>query len=366
MTRTNKHSERGLSGPWLCDQHVERGIRGLTPPAQGETLTRRSFLAAAASLAAGVWAAPRLFADDEPDEPALIAITLDLEMSRNYPTKDQTHWDYEKGNLNAETKQYAVEAAKRVKQHGGVLHFFAVGRTFEQENIDWMADITAEGHPIGNHTYDHVNVLATKLEDVQFRFKRAPWLIDGKTTSEVIEENIQLCTTAMRMRLGKRPDGFRTPGGFARGLKDQPNIQQMLLDQGFDWVSSLYPAHKSALVDNQVPQEVFADIVKAQLAAQPFVYPTGLVEVPMNPISDVGAFRGAGWDLPSFLEAVRLGVTWAIASGGVYDFLGHPSCLYVTDPEFETIDLICDLVKQAGDKAKIVDLGTIAKRAAKA
>jgi hypothetical protein len=55
-------------------------------------------------------------------------------------------------------------------------------------------------------------------------------------------------------------------------------------------------------------------------------------------------------------------VTWAIEHRAVFDFLAHPSCLYVTDPEFKTIELICNLVKQAGDRAKIVDLGTIAKR----
>lgn len=43
---------------------------------------------------------------------ALIAITLDLEMSRNFPKWETTHWDYEKGNLNDETKRYAVEAAR--------------------------------------------------------------------------------------------------------------------------------------------------------------------------------------------------------------------------------------------------------------
>jgi hypothetical protein len=35
----------------------------------------------------------------------------------------------------------------------------------------------------------------------------------------------------------------------------------------------------------------------------------------------------------------------------------------VVDPEFKTIGLICDLVKKAGKRAAIVDLGTIAKRA---
>lgn len=64
-------------------------------------------------------------------------------MSAQYPTKDQVHWNYEKGNLNEETKRYAVEAARRVKQAGGTLHFFVVGRVFQQENIDWLREIVA-------------------------------------------------------------------------------------------------------------------------------------------------------------------------------------------------------------------------------
>ena len=146
------------------------------------SVDRREFLgslATAATAASGGSAPP-----EAPREKALVAITLDLEMSRNFPTWDQTHWDYQKGNLNAETKAYAVEAAKRVKAHGGVPHFFAVGQVFEQENVDWMKDLAAAGHPIGNHSYDHVYVLATKPEDIQFRFKRSPWLIEGKSTAE--------------------------------------------------------------------------------------------------------------------------------------------------------------------------------------
>src|SRR5436305_8559654 len=100
-----------------------------------------------------------------PRDRALIAITLDLEMSRNFPTWDQTHWDYEKGNLDAPTKRYAVEAARRVKARGGVIHFFALGQTMEQDDVGWLRAIVAQGHPVGNHTYDHVNVLARRPED---------------------------------------------------------------------------------------------------------------------------------------------------------------------------------------------------------
>src|SRR5215218_8288579 len=162
------------------------------PPAQP---TRREFLASA--LAAGLSASGTRAAHAAAagaDDRALVAITLDLEMSRHYPTWDQTHWDYEKGNLDRDTKRYAVEAARRVEGRGGRIHFFALGRTLEQEDVGWLRAIVDAGHPVGNHTYDHVNVKATRPDDIQFRFQRAPWLIEGKTAAQVVAENIAMTT----------------------------------------------------------------------------------------------------------------------------------------------------------------------------
>ncbi len=293
---------------------------------------------------------------------AQIAITLDLEMSRNFPVWEEMRWDYEKGNLNDETKRYTVEACRRVKAHGGVLHCFSVARVCEQDNVDWLKGIAQSGHPIGNHTYDHVNVLATRLEDIQFRFRRAPWLVEGRTPAEVIRENIRLASVALKTRVGVTPAGFRTPGGFNTGLVGRPDVQQMLLDLGFTWVSSLYPAHPNSEPKQRPSAEVLDGIVAAQQMSQPFVYPTGLVEVPMSPISDIGAFRGGRWELEWFMEAIRHGVQWAIDHGACYDFLAHPSCLYVTDPKFQTIEMICEMVSKAGDRAELVGVDTLAKR----
>jgi hypothetical protein len=69
---------------------------------------------------------------------AQVAITLDLEMSRNFPTWDQNRWDYHKGELDEPTKRYAVEACRRVRAKGGRVHCFAVGQVFEQDNLDWL------------------------------------------------------------------------------------------------------------------------------------------------------------------------------------------------------------------------------------
>jgi hypothetical protein len=297
------------------------------------------------------------------DDRALIAITLDLEMSRNFPIWTDTHWDFEKGNLNDETKHYTVDACRRVKAAGGVIHCFAVGRVFEQESVDWLKAIIAAGHPVGNHTYDHVNVLATRPQDVQFRFQRAPWLIEGQAPADVIGNNIRLATAAMKARLGVDPVGFRTPGGFADGLRVRPDVREILRMQEFTWVSSLYPRHVTTAAGEEPTAAVYDAIVAAQAAAQPFVYPDGLVEVPMSPISDIGAFRNGRWRLEWFLKAIELGVAWAIEHRAVFDFLGHPSCLYVTDPDFRALELICELVRKAGTKAAIVGLDVLAERA---
>lgn len=278
-----------------------------------------------------------------------------------YPTRDIMEWDFQKGNLNAPTKKYSLDAARIAKELGGLIHFFCVGRVLEQPDIEWLKQIADMGHPVGNHTYDHVNVWSTKPEQTQFRFQRSPWLIKGKTAEEIIRENIRITTLAMKQRAGIAADGFRTPGGSYAALDGREDIQQMLLEEGFTWASAKYPRHGSSKPGEEPSDEIFASIVSALQQAQPYVYPTGLIEIPMSPISDVGAFRTSRWKLDHFLKSVRQCVEWTIENKAVFDFLCHPSIMYVEDPEFQTVKLICDLVKQAGDKAEIVGLSTIAK-----
>jgi peptidoglycan/xylan/chitin deacetylase (PgdA/CDA1 family) len=327
--------------------------------------SRRHFLAASAAFGGGTWWSQPARGADSERQRALVAITFDLEMTRNFPKWNDTHWDFEKGNLNEETKRYAAEAARRVKAHGGRMHFFLVGRALEQENVEWLKEIVAAGHAVGNHTYDHVNVKAARPEDAQFRFHRSPWLVEGQSAEEIIRENIRLTSAAMQSRLGIRPAGFRTPGGFANGLTDRPDLRKMLLDLGFKWVSSKYPAHPNSKPSEELTLEIFDGIVKAQSGAQPFAYADDLLEVPMSPISDIGAFRNGRWKLEHFLKAIRMSLEWTIAQGAVFDFLSHPACLYAMDPEFRAIELICAMVDRAGDRARFATLDEIAQKTPK-
>lgn len=332
---------------------------------------RREMMAGVAAASAAALAPDDLLAASSEKkfatyDKAQIAITLDLEMARNFPNWEDTHWDYEKGNLNQAAKDYTVAACKRVKDRGGLIHTFVVGQLFEQENVDWLIGIAEEGHPIGNHTYDHVYVLAKTHDALQYRFQRAPWLIAGREIPEILRSNIALTNVALKQRIGVEANGFRTPGGFATGLYGREDVQEILLGLGFDWISCRYPAHAGIEslhgTDRRPSKKAFEEILAAQVAAQPLQYNTGLLDIPMSPISDIGAFRNGRWKKEFFLEAIRLAVDWTIENRAAFDFLAHPSCLGVVDQEFAAIDLICDLVEQASDRAEIVTLDVIAER----
>jgi hypothetical protein len=332
--------------------------------------TRRNFLTTIASASAGLAARHALGAPAPiaTFDRAQIAITLDLEMARNFPNWEDSHWDYEKGNLNQAAKDYAVSACHRVKKRGGLIHTFCVGQVLEQANVDWLKAIAAEGHPIGNHTYDHVYLLAKKPEEIQYKFSRAPWLIRDRPIADVLRDNIRLTNTALKQRIGVEANGFRTPGGFATALDGREDLQNMLLGLGFNWISCKYPAHAGmedlvAAHKSSPSDAAYSNIVATQLDAQPFLYKTGLLDIPMSPISDVGAFRNGRWQLEHLLKAIRLAMAWVIERHAVFDFLCHPSVIGVKDPNFQAIDLICDLVEQSNGRAEIVSLDTIAQRA---
>src|SRR5438477_329500 len=120
-------------------------------PLHRRDFLRRSLMSGLSVAAISEW--PIVTGEQKPaSDKALVAITLDLEMSRNFPAWETTHWDYEKGNLNDETKRWSVEACRRVRQAGGHAHCFAVGRVFEQADVTWLRDLVRAGHAVGHHT----------------------------------------------------------------------------------------------------------------------------------------------------------------------------------------------------------------------
>ncbi|MDR1771602.1 MAG: polysaccharide deacetylase family protein [Hungatella sp.] len=81
-------------------------------------------------------------------------------------------------------------------QYGGKATFFVVGSRVSSYGAE-LQRMVAEGHEIGNHTYEHKNL--TKLSGTQ------------------IQSQINLCNDAVQAATGVRPALVRTPGGAKNG-----------------------------------------------------------------------------------------------------------------------------------------------------
>ena len=134
----------------------------------------------------------------------------------------------------------------------------------------------------------------------------------------------------------------------------RPDLQQMLVDQGFRWVQSRYPIHPPVPKGQQPSRQLLESVVDVLPGAQPAVYDSGLIEIPMSPPTDIIAFRVANWTLENYLLSIQLGVEKAIREKLVYVHLFHLGSIAPSDPEFRSIDLLCKLVGDAGDQAKLV------------
>ena len=88
----------------------------------------------------------------------------------------------------------SLEAARRVKAHGGVIHFFLVARASGTGERRLAEGNCREGHRMGNHTYDHVYVLAKTPagNSVSFRTRA---VVDCRqdSRSKSVRENVKLC-----------------------------------------------------------------------------------------------------------------------------------------------------------------------------
>ena len=189
-----------------------------------------------------------------------------------------------------------------------MLHCFAVGRVFEQEDVGWLKGIVAGGPPrrqphlrprqrAGDAPGGHpvplpARTLAHRGPGSRRRDPRQ------RPAGHRGHEG------AAGPRAGRLPHPRRLrrrPARPARRAGDAPRAGLRLGQQPLP-----APTRRPGRWRSPAPRPT-TSIVRAQAEAQPFAYPDGLIEVPMSPISDIGAFRTGRWRLDWFLKAVRPG-----------------------------------------------------------
>lgn len=180
-----------------------------------------------------------------------IALSYDLEMCGGYQPDGVNH-----GRILPEVQAYTLDLCTVAESFGVQLHFFYVGNGLE-ETVGCLRAILDRRHLLDNHTYSHLSL----------------------TTDEVgrLDEELALTNRLFRERLGWESTLLRGPGGYQNGLDGKVENQKAILKNGFRWVSGRHDGtHRGDM----------ARVLRTADENVPYAYPTGLIEIPIQGLTD--------------------------------------------------------------------------------
>ena len=262
-----------------------------------------------------------------------------VEMCTNFPYWT-SQWNHLKGALDADSKQYVLKMHEVARSYGVHLYFLLVGSSFEDPDIDYLKQLVAAGHEVGNHTYTHLNVKAKTVESLQAVYASAPWRANGRTPLQVIHDEVRATNAAIRERLGVRVTGFGTPGAFSTGLHDVPEVQALLKDEGFTHVTSHYlsPAPRGA---KRPPLDQLETAMRKNIdRLQPYRYPNGLLEIAPMALTDIAAFRVLDLDRWEYVRLLKTAIDHAHANQYILSLAFHPPAMAARDPHCDVLDTV--------------------------
>lgn len=276
-----------------------------------------------------------------------LSLTYDIEMCTNFPYWTAV-WDHRKGAIDGDTRRYVAALADLAADLEAPLQFFVVGAAVAAHDVDYLLRLVQDGHAVGNHTWNHVNVKAKSFEALQVTYRQDSTLARGCAEPlEAITREVRRTSEEITRRLGVAPAGFRTPGGFAGGLADAPEVQELLAAEGFAYVSSDYRFPISGGREAGWDELVAATRWSLE-TLQPYRYPNGLLEIPMMGVSDIWAFRGRDMERREWLELLEAGVELAAEEGWLYSVLMHPAVQAARDPHLATLRRVIAAARDRG------------------
>lgn len=272
-----------------------------------------------------------------PDARAVVAIGWDCEMIGEYADTNpsgKTH-----GHLDDRTIQYALDVAAMAEQADFRMQYFLLGQTFE-EPVDWAAGLLSRGHGLDQHTYSHFPLIGEEVEVAR----------ELAETSRLFEE-----------KLGFRPVGLRGPGGYAHGLHDHPRAQEIVKEQGLQFVSCHY-----ATKTPSGPYDVYADKNAYQILKhhQPRKYPNGLLEIPISGYTDRHFLDNLARPVERFTKHLQDCLDFAYDMGGlVYAVALHPDTMSRHDPQMQALAGLVEHAQRKLDKVRFVTYREVAEAA---
>lgn len=149
------------------------------------------------------------------------SLSLDLDNKWSYM---KTHGDVGWDEFSSYLDIVVPRALSFFKQKGLTITFFIVGQDAALEkNREAIASISAAGHEIGNHSFNH-----------------EPWL-HLYSKDELVSE-LERTEDALSDVTGKRPVGFRGPG-----FSLSPTVLETLAERGYEYDCSTLPTYIAPL-----------------------------------------------------------------------------------------------------------------------
>jgi len=219
------------------------------------------------------------------------------------------------GHLNEDIEKYILRLAGLAEDHGARLQFFLEGNTMEDPPDLWI-EILKRGHAVDQHTYDHISLVNTPLDEIR--------------------RQLTLTKDLLAERLNTDNIGLRGPGGYAMGLHGRQDVQQVIVEAGIKYASTQDAYKPSKNPAFQPPTDERTIEMLGDL--QPCYYPTGLLEIPFCCWQDRSFFDvDVGGDptrpVDDWIAYLKRAVDFVYDRGLFLTLTVHPSTGFKHDPE---------------------------------
>ncbi|MDH3494617.1 MAG: polysaccharide deacetylase family protein, partial [Acidobacteriota bacterium] len=151
----------------------------------------------------------------------IASLSLDLDNKWSYM---KTHGDAGWESYPSYIDVFIPRVLEFLEKRGLKITFFVVGQDAALEkNRESLAKISAAGHEIGNHSFNH-----------------DPWL--HLYSKEQLTEEMQKTEAALEATFGYLPTGFRGPG-----YSLSATVLEVLAERGYDYDCSILPTYIAPL-----------------------------------------------------------------------------------------------------------------------
>ena len=288
-----------------------------------------------------------------------VAITYDTDMAGGYSPDGVCH-----GRTARFLMDYIEVLCETAEEFGVSLQFFQIANGLEVKDVvSHLKKIISRGHYVDCHTYNHINLAYSSPEE--------------------IDRDLSLANQLFERELGFRSNVLRGPGGYRHGDLKIEN-QLIILKNGYRWVSGEFDYE--LLKKNISKSQDYEYIVSAPSRNRPFIYPTGLIEIPIqgwtdrtwfdsymlsDPQSYVDWRRKFGhqpvdkgwrcpWTKPEALDMwIRINLDcldYAYNNGLLWVVCWHPYSHYIHDPENKMLPAFLEAASRKAGRVWICTL----------